>query len=211
MKTTLILNLIALFLTTLIAAAQPAPRLSQVRWKDTSNRVNNREAAIIIQGANLADASACAFTKDDKSYPLELVSIGVDRIEAKLPLAAVRGVYIPPGHYHVTVTAAGREARTNNASVHVEGLTIPTNFWNRASAQQQVKLQLSNPMYLRGVARVSLYDKDGQEWKHRTLGNSVVEWDPVPVGQYDVVFFASDGRLMWKSPDKFRVFANPTR
>ena len=69
-------------------------------------------------------------------------------------------------------------------------------------------------LFIAGIAGGVLLDTAGDQWKSVRViktGSKYVMWDAVPVGLYDIFLLNAAGVPIWKSPTKFRVFANPTR
>lgn len=204
-----------LSLSTLTVAGAQAPTITSVAWLGVN--INAVDGGINVVGSNLAGVSVCKLVSGatNLEYDLDLVRTTATTALVKLRKVSIARPPIPPGVYRLRLGAPGNTV-LSAATLTVAGLTVTDFTASSVQSPNPVAEFFGVALPFSSIAGALLRDDAGNEWRALEVhqdpnrgGHYLARWSPVPVGLYDLFLLGLSDVPLWKSPTKFRVFANP--
>lgn len=203
-----------LSLSTLTVAGAQTPTVTSMAWGGVNANVSG--AAFTVTGRNLSNLSIAKLvsTETNVEYDLDLASMTATTAVVRLREVSIARPPIPPGVYRLRLGAPGNTA-LSVGTITVSGLRVAD--FTASSIQSPLLIDFFGltgaPSTPQGAL---LRDEAGNEWRTAQIGQDpnrrqhwMSRWSPVPVGLYDLFLLGNADLPLWKSPTKFRVFANP--
>ena len=204
-----------LALSTLTVAGAQAPTITSVGWLNVN--INVVDGGINVVGSNLSGVSVCKLvsTSTNLEYDLDLVRMTATTALVKLRKVSIARPPIPPGNYRVRLGTPGNTV-LSAATLTVAGLTLTDFTASSVQSPFPVAEFFGVTLPFSSIVGALLRDDAGNEWRAVEVIHDpnhgqhyIAKWLPVPVGQYDIFLLGPADVPLWKSPTKFRVFANP--
>lgn len=203
-----------LSLGTLTVVDAQAPTVTSMSWGGVSANVSG--AGFTVTGRNLSNLSVAKLvsTETNVEYDLDLVRMTATTAVVRLRAVSIARPPMPQGVYRLRLGAPGNTA-LSAGTITVSGLRVAD--FTASSSQSPLLIDFFGltgaPSTPQGAL---LRDEAGNEWRAAQISQDpsrlqhwMSRWSPVPVGLYDVFLLGNADLPLWKSPTKFRVFANP--